>query len=98
MNGERGPDYIYATPAQESYIWRLQQECTRYRCAPYRSIDQSRRLLKSDASKVNYGDWVLTASNPYGDSHKLGRRKMWQRALCDALIYVEEQVKIGANK
>lgn len=43
--------------------------------------------------REEYGEWVLIASEPYGDSHKLGRRKAWQRALCDALLYLEERTK-----
>ena len=44
-------DRIYATPAQEHYLRRLIQQAAPLRCAPYR-FDQSRRLLRSDASKA----------------------------------------------
>jgi hypothetical protein len=43
-------EWIYATPAQENYIRRLQTEAAPLRCAPYAL--GSRRLLKSDAARV----------------------------------------------
>jgi len=42
--------------------------------------------------REEYGEWMMIASQPYGDSHKLGRRKTWQRAMHDALVYLEEKL------
>lgn len=51
MSSRPNHDWIYATPAQESYLRRLMDQAAPLRCAPYR-FDRSRRLLRSEASKA----------------------------------------------
>lgn len=47
----RRNEWIYATPAQECYIRRLQRDAFVLRCTPL-YLDSSRRRLKSEASRI----------------------------------------------
>lgn len=43
-------EWIYATPAQESYLRRLWSEVAQYRTAKWAKPSNGRRMLKSEAS------------------------------------------------